>query len=203
MARNPANKSTLQGLRRRLDVYRHVLPSLDLKRRQLAVHLADARSRADALDAATVRQVAEIAAALPDLADSCLALEDWLCVTAVVRRERTLLGVRFPVVERVETALSPRAELGTPPWWEHLHEALVEALGRRATLDATRAECDALDTGLRRTQQRINLFEKRLIPQVRAEIRRIEVTLDDAARAAVVRAKIARSHGLRQRSRAS
>lgn len=203
MARNPANKSTLQELRKRLDVYRHVLPSLDLKQRQLAVHLAEARARVFALRAAAAKQVAEIGVVLPELADPCLALEDWLRVTAVVQHERALLGVRFPVFERIETAVAPRAMLGTPPWWEHLHETLTDALGKRLALAAASAESAALEAGLRRTQQRINLFEKRLIPQVRAEIRRIEVALDDAARAAVVRAKIARSHGLRQRSRVS
>lgn len=200
MARAPANKSTLQGLRKRLDVYRHVLPSLDLKRRQLAVHLAEARMRGAALQAAAARQVVEVGAALPDLADSGLAVEGWLRLTGVVQHERALLGVRFPVFERIETEAAPRAPLGTPPWWEHLHEALVDALGKRAALAAVGTECAAIEAGLRRTQQRINLFEKRLIPQVRAEIRRIEVVLDDAARAAVVRAKIARRHGLRQRS---
>lgn len=203
MARTPANKSTLQGLRKRLDVYRHVLPSLDLKRRQLAVHLADTRARVSALREAASQQVAEIGAVLPDLADPRLALEDWLRVTAVVQHERALLGVRFPVFERIETVVAPRAMLGTPPWWEHLRETLTDALGKRLALAAASAERAALEAGLRRTQQRINLFEKRLIPQVRAEIRRIEVALDDAARAAVVRAKIARSHGQRQRGRVS
>jgi V/A-type H+-transporting ATPase subunit D len=45
---------------------------------------------------------------------------------------------------------------------------------------------------VRRITQRVNLFEKVLIPQTRENIRRINVYLGDAERAAVVGAKIAK-----------
>ena len=45
---------------------------------------------------------------------------------------------------------------------------------------------------MRKVTQRVNLFEKVLIPRTREQIRRIRIYLSDAERAAVVRSKIAK-----------
>jgi V/A-type H+-transporting ATPase subunit D len=44
--------------------------------------------------------------------------------------------------------------------------------------------------------QRVNLFDKMLIPRTRENIRKIGIFLADSERAAVVRAKIAKSRRL-------
>jgi V/A-type H+-transporting ATPase subunit D len=49
-----------------------------------------------------------------------------------------------------------------------------------------------LDEAVRTITQRVNLFDKVLIPQTRDNIRRIQIYLADGERAAVVRAKIAK-----------
>ena len=46
---------------------------------------------------------------------------------------------------------------------------------------------------VRRITQRVNLFEKVLIPQADTNIQRIQIYLADAERAAVVRSKIAKA----------
>jgi V/A-type H+-transporting ATPase subunit D len=45
---------------------------------------------------------------------------------------------------------------------------------------------------LRTTTQRVNLFEKKLIPELRENIRRIKIFLGDDETAAVGRAKLAK-----------
>ncbi len=45
---------------------------------------------------------------------------------------------------------------------------------------------------MRTVTQRVNLFDKVLIPQTRENIKRIRIALSDAERAAVVRSKIAK-----------
>jgi V/A-type H+-transporting ATPase subunit D len=49
-----------------------------------------------------------------------------------------------------------------------------------------------LDDAVHKVTQRVNLFEKVLIPRTREHIRRIRIYLADAERAAVVRSKIAK-----------
>ncbi len=57
---------------------------------------------------------------------------------------------------------------------------------------------ELLDAAVRKVTQRVNLFEKVLIPRSREHIRRIGIALSDAERAAVVRAKIAKGKRARE-----
>ena len=50
-----------------------------------------------------------------------------------------------------------------------------------------------LEQALQKTTQRLNLFDKVLIPKTEKNIRRIRIALSDAERAGVVRAKIAKN----------
>ena len=49
-----------------------------------------------------------------------------------------------------------------------------------------------LDHAIRRTTQRLNLFDKVLIPRAKENIKRIKIYLSDMETAAVVRSKIAK-----------
>ena len=51
---------------------------------------------------------------------------------------------------------------------------------------------------VRKVTQRVNLFDKVLIPRARKHIERIRIHLSDAERAAVVRSKIAKGKRLKQ-----
>lgn len=200
MQTSPINKSSLHALRRRLAVYERVLPSLDLKRRQLAAQLVAARARLVALHDEERAMLTRTGNALPALADPDLRLDELFAVENVDSVMRTTLGIQYPVAGEVRLAVRAYAMLGTPSWTECLQRELVAAVTRRIGIAATVAECMALEQGMRRTQQRQNLFEKRLIPLARTEVRRIELALDDMARAAVVRAKIALRRNERTRT---
>ena len=51
---------------------------------------------------------------------------------------------------------------------------------------------DLLEVGVRKITQRVNLFEKVLIPRTRESIRRIRIYLSDTEREGVVQAKISK-----------
>ena len=71
-------------------------------------------------------------------------------------------------------------------------------LGRRQVADRRVA---LLDVAARRIAQRVNLFEKVLIPRADASIRKIVIFLSDQERAAVVRSKIAKRKSANKESR--
>jgi V/A-type H+-transporting ATPase subunit D len=54
-----------------------------------------------------------------------------------------------------------------------------------------------LETAVRRITQRVNLFEKILIPTAKKNIQRIRIYLGDAERAAVVTSKLAKQKQIR------
>jgi V/A-type H+/Na+-transporting ATPase subunit D len=62
----------------------------------------------------------------------------------------------------------------------------------RVHLQVRQERVERLDYAARRLTQRVNLFEKVLIPRAIESIRRIVIFLSDQERAAVVRSKIAK-----------
>ena len=86
----------------------------------------------------------------------------------------------------------------TPPW---VDEALL-LFARLSRLDVEigllRRQVSLLESELRVTSQRVNLFEKVKIPQAIESIRKIHIYLGDQQTAAVVRGKIAKKNLLRR-----
>lgn len=191
------NKSALDRRRRQLAVYRRVLPSLDLKRRQLAAELRGARARFAELEAELQRALDAAAQRLPMAANEDIALDRLVAVDAVHLEEEQLLGTRLPRVREVVFAVQPYSRLAMPHWIDALVDALQALARLRIQSAVLTARSERLQRALTRTIQRVNLFEKLLIPRAEHDIHRIGIFLDDAARAGVVRAKIAKARHAR------
>ena len=94
--------------------------------------------------------------------------------------------------EDVEFPAARYSLFGTPAWVDQTLADLRQQSRRQAEYDVVR-EVEALLQGeLARVIQRVNLFEKIMIPQDREAIRRIRIKLGDEMAAAVGRAKIAK-----------
>ena len=193
MARLRLSKHTLSRRREELALYRRVLPSLDLKRRQLTLEHERARRALDAARAELERFEQAVGDSLPMLADQHVHVEGLLDVRAVVMGEENLLGVRLPRVERVEFERAPYARLAKPAWVDVVMDALEEAIRRRVQVSADAQRTATLHAAMRRLTQRVNLFERVLIPEAEEDIKRIRIRLDDLEREAVVRSKIAKA----------
>lgn len=192
MVRLALNKSTLTKLASQLKTYRQFLPSLDLKRRQLMKERAKARAAL----AATERKIAEIEPDvrknLPMLADKRTDLLDLARVTRAEWGEENVVGTRLPVLGAVDVEIRPYSFLAKPHWVDRLAKLLAENLRLQLRRQVERKRLDLLERAVRTMTQRVNLFEKVLIPRTQSDIRRIRLYLGDAERAAVVRAKIAK-----------
>jgi V/A-type H+-transporting ATPase subunit D len=82
--------------------------------------------------------------------------------------------------------------LARPHWVDTLVVALKELLKLRIKTQVQQRRLDILDAAVKKITQRVNLFDKVLIPRTRENIRRIRISLSDTERAAVVNAKIAK-----------
>lgn len=192
MARLALNKGTLQRESGRLRVYQRLLPVLDMKKRQL---MAEHRSAQAALAATRARmddQREQVARTLPMLANRKIDLQGLVRVTAARVESGNRLGVRIPVLGEVGTKRADYGRLIRPHWVDAVAEA-VDTLVRLRLQEEVDAEVvRRLGQAVNKLTQRVNLFEKVLIPRTRGNIRRIRIHLADAERAAVVRAKIAK-----------
>jgi len=75
---------------------------------------------------------------------------------------------------------------------DRLVDELSQMLELQVQLAVQERRVALLDEAVRKVTQRVNLFEKVLIPRARENIKRIRIYLADAERAAVVRSKIAK-----------
>ncbi|TVQ55441.1 MAG: V-type ATP synthase subunit D [Rhodobacteraceae bacterium] len=192
MAEVQLSKSSLTREKENLALYGRYLPALDLKRQQLMAARQAARREIAALRADLDRAVVEAGEAIPMMADRRVALDGLVRLGAVERGARNVAGVRLPVVTRIEVIRAPYGRLVRPHWVDAVVERLEAALRLRVEIETAEARLAALERAAARVTQRVNLFEKVLIPETRANIRRINVYLGDAERAAVAGAKIAK-----------
>jgi V/A-type H+-transporting ATPase subunit D len=192
MARLALNKASLSKQTRQLNTFERFLPSLDLKRRQLMAERARERTAM-----ARTRQASEelretVAAQIPMLANREIDLSDLVKVKAVRLGERNVVGTRLPTLEGIDVQVREYGYLTKPHWVDRLVDELTRMLELQVQLAVQERRAALLEEAVRRVTQRVNLFEKVLIPRARANIKKIKIYLGDAERAAVVRSKLAK-----------
>lgn len=192
MSRLPLSKAQLAKENTNLAMYRRYLPSLDLKRKQLMAERAKIRERIAEIDSIISEQVETIGAEIPMLANREIDLKGLAKLTTVRLAERNVVGQRLPVVEEIEVEIAPYGFLIRPHWVDLVAERLKEVLRLRVEARVAHRQLELLDAAVTKVTQRVNLFEKVLIPQARNNVRRIQIALGDVERAAVVTSKIAK-----------
>lgn len=192
MAKLRLSKNSLQQQQQQLKLYKKLLPSLDLKRRQLTVESKKARAElATAIEAADSLET-RIGEELPMLADDSLDVSGLVRMEGYQVGEQNVVGVRLPILENVEFTVTPYSRVGTPAWTDLLVQRLKDAAQARVQSRIAERRVAILDQSVRRITQRVNLFEKILIPTAEKNIKHIRIYLGDTERAAVVTSKLAK-----------
>jgi V/A-type H+-transporting ATPase subunit D len=191
--RAAANPGQVRNLRRQVESYRRVLPSLDLKRRQLSAALA--RERRDLAQARVAFETAltTIGSELPMLAGAEPSLDAGIAVHLQPAPTQMIAGVPVEGFAALEVTVTEQGLCGAASWVDGLVEAVRLAAELRLRAAACERRAAQLDAALRRASQRVNLLEKLLIPRTEQRLHSVEVLLGDLKRAEVIRAKIAKS----------
>jgi V/A-type H+-transporting ATPase subunit D len=192
MARLALNKASLSKQSRQLKTFDRFLPSLDLKRKQLMAEQAreGAAMERTRQDMEALRD--RVAAQIPMLANREIELSELVKVKSASLGEHNVVGTRLPTLESVEVQVRDYGYLAKPHWVDRLVAELTRMLEFQVQLAVQQRRAALLDEAARKVTQRVNLFEKVLIPRARENIRKIKIYLADAERAAVVRSKIAK-----------
>lgn len=187
-------KLTSQELKRKkgeLRRFERYLPTLVLKKLQLQLEVNRVRA---ALEEKR-REENELRSGMEpwiSVLGEEVGLEDLVRAEGVVTRSANVAGVDVPVFETVVFA-EVSYDLYVMPLWV---DPAVETLNRLSALGAEaevlKSQLSILEHELRVTIQRVNLFEKIMIPGTREQIRAIQVFLGDQQAASVVRGKIAK-----------
>jgi V/A-type H+-transporting ATPase subunit D len=200
MAKLKLSKRSLQQERQQLALFVRLLPSLDLKRLQLMAETRRAHKEREQLRTAIEKVEGRIGRELPMLADVQTDLSGLVRLSGVTKVQQNVVGVVLPLFERCACAVADYSLLAVPPWVDALVDRVKEAVELRVREETAAERVRILEHALKRITQRVNLFEKVLIPCARKNIRRIQIYLGDAERAAVVTSKIAKKKQIEQRS---
>ena len=193
MSKVAINKSSLAHERSQLRLFQRFLPSLDLKRQQLLTEQKAARAQL----AKAEEEIGELTRSLTGLMEPLGAheidLHGLVTIDQVVIEEENIVGARLPVAREVKFKTAPYAMLGKPFWVDFLVEYLQRMCTLRVHYQVRHERVTRLNLQVRRITQRVNLFEKVLIPQAKENIKRIQIGLGEQERSAVVRSKIAKN----------
>jgi V/A-type H+-transporting ATPase subunit D len=186
------NKTALKGQRDALAKYQKFLPILLLKKMQLQLVI---RQLEPVLEAKR-RELEEILTSAKPwarlLSEPSVEIEDYLQVELVRTKKDNIAGVEVPEFDQVVYKDFLYSLFATPAWLDKAVAVLRRLVAVREELKVLLTKEALLKDELRTTTQRVNLFEKKLIPELRENIRKIKIFLGDEETAAVGRAKLAK-----------
>jgi len=176
-----------------------LLPALDLKRRQLTMEVKKAQADTIAAQQAIDALETKIGTELPMLADEEFRMTGLVELKSYQITEQNVVGVKLPFLASLDCVVADYSLLATPPWVDALVQRLKDATEQRIRAEIAAERTRILEVAVRRITQRVNLFEKILIPSAKQNIQKIRIVLGDAERASIVTAKIAKKKRQQQR----
>ncbi|MBP8304966.1 MAG: V-type ATP synthase subunit D [Phycisphaerae bacterium] len=187
-------RTELKAQRDALARYERYLPTLKLKEQQVQSSIVQTRQE--------IRQVQDLAGAVQKIVDAYQGLfRDHTGVnvralaspSGVQTTPQSIAGVR---VRQFEDAIFPKPDyslFGTSPWVDRVLTDLRRLNRLKAKQEVLQERLDLLQAELKKVMQRVNLFEKIMIPKAMENIRRIRIAVGDQMTAGVARAKIAKA----------
>jgi V/A-type H+-transporting ATPase subunit D len=193
MAEKPKfNKTALKGQRDALAKYQKFLPILLLKKMQLQLVIRQLEPELEVKRRELDETLASVRPWAKLLSEPTVEIEDYLQVEQVRTKKDNIAGVEVPEFDEVVYKDFFYSLFATPPWLDKAVAVLRRLVAVREELRVLLTKEALLKEELRTTTQRVNLFEKKLIPELRENIRKIKIFLGDEETAAVGRAKLAK-----------
>jgi V/A-type H+-transporting ATPase subunit D len=187
------NKTALKGQRDALAKYEKFLPILLLKKMQLQLVIRQLEPVLESKRRDTEQIVAGIQAWSRLLSEATVEIDDYLQIEEVRVQKENIAGVEVPEFEEVVYKEVLYSLFATPAWLDQALHVLKRLVSLREELRVLMRKEALLREELRTTTQRVNLFEKKLIPELKENIRKIKIFLGDEETAAVGRAKLAKA----------
>lgn len=190
-------KLTRPELKRQRDMmqrFQRYLPMLKLKQQQLQTAIRDLyikRRKAQETADKARKAFEPYRGVLVDMAG--INVTELSSPKEVHTTSTNIAGVSIPVFESVEFAEASYSLFSTPVWVDQAIADLRSLSESQAKVKIIERQAELLSKELTKVVQRVNLFEKIMIPRAKEIIRVIRIKLGDEMTAAVGRGKIAKS----------
>jgi len=198
MATQSFSKATLHKQVAQLKRYQQFLPSLDLKRQLLIGERYKAATRLAKIEEQIRQCRAIITEHLPMISDYHIVLNDLVMISAINVGHENSVGVNLPVLKAIDVVIKPYSTYAKPHWVDQTLIQLKCMLELKVRLRIEQRRLDILNSAVKKVTQRVNFFDKILIPRAKQTIKKISIFVSDTERAAVVRAKITKQKRLKK-----
>jgi V/A-type H+/Na+-transporting ATPase subunit D len=186
------NKVSLREQKQKMVLYQRFLPALEARKQQFLMQLSvvrkETREQEDTLSG-LIADISQWSALIRDMEG---LLKPFLAIQKIQISLRNVAGLKIPLFQEVVFADLSYSFFATAYSFEIVLARLREAISLRENLRILREQERILAEGFRKTSQRINLYEQRLIPDCREALRKITVYLQDQQAASVGVAKVAK-----------
>jgi len=187
------NKTALKAQRDGLAKYQKFLPILQLKKMQLQIVIRQMEPVIEEKKR-LLREAAEsVKPWAKYLTDPSVDVHDFLVIEQIRTQTDNIAGVDVPEFQEVIFRNVPYSLFATPPWLDTAISVIRSLISLREEVRVLMEKEALIREELRTTTQRCNLFEKKLIPELKENIRKIRIFLGDEETAAVGRAKLAKA----------
>ena len=190
MARQSFSKAALHKEVAQIKRYQQFLPSLDLKRRQLMAERNKTATNLAKIEGLIQERRASIADNLPMISNENIVLDGLVTVSNYNIGYENNAGVNLPVLRNIELTVKPYSTYAKPHWVDQTVVELKAMLELMVKLQIEQRRLATFDAAVKKVTQRVNFFEKILIPRAQQTVKKITIFLSDNERAGIVRAKI-------------
>lgn len=204
------NKHRLNQLQQDLELYRRYLPALDLKRQQLMARQKLLLSEMSAAQADLETSINQLHQQFPWLRSQRVKLSDVIQIEHTGLIEKKVMGVTMVMSDPNDSLVfspfnsqlkqtigseqkDPVTKVHRPYWLPMLYQALKPLASQQLHLKVLEINLARLKVATKKATQKVNLFSKVMIPDTEKGIREIKLFLGDQEKAAVMRAKLAKT----------
>jgi V/A-type H+-transporting ATPase subunit D len=189
------NKSELTRMKQEEKIYLQFLPVLKLKQEQLQIEQIRTRKEYLLLEDDYNNLIAKslkYSRFLPDRSNP-YNLEQLLTPDKISIIKKSVAGVYIPVLEHVSFQGWAINFFDAPCWLAMVSDDLKALVIKNIKIQIIKKQYELISKELKKATQKVNLFEKVLIPETKSAIKRINIVLGDEQVAAVGRAKTAKN----------
>ncbi len=188
------NKSELTRLKREERMYFQFLPVLKLKQEQLQIERIKIKNKIRSIkikfDKTKIRYKGLISL-IPDPVS--IDIKSIITIKALLIREKSIAGVKVPVLKEVIFNKNNIPYFNIPSWIVRGVDKLRDIVRLYIEQKIVAKQFHFINKELKKATQKVNLFEKVLLPETKEAIKKIKIVLNDEQVASVGRGKIAKN----------
>ena len=192
MAKIKLTKNELKVQKDALKMYRRYLPTLTLKKQQLQSEIRTIEAKAKAVLKEKENLEKGFGSWIAVFSESDAFPDGIITVSNIRKGEGNIAGVAIPTFEGADFSRGDYDLYETPLWVDIAANHMEKAMSLDLEAEVLEEQVRLLESELRSTSQRVNLFEKVKIPETEENIRKISIYLADQQVSAVVRSKISK-----------